>query len=146
MPKLDAVGVVVKDLQKAKEFYSLLGLQLEFTEGEEHTELISTGGLRIMFDTETMIQSFSDHDVTKVGFQRVSLAFLCDSVAEVDATYEAVVAAGFTGVLKPWDAVWGMRRRKSGRSVCQSANCLVVSCVLQEWGIAKAADNLRLFT
>ena len=43
------------------------------------------------------------------GGSRVSLAFACDGPADVDATYERLVAAGHEGHLPPWDAFWGMR-------------------------------------
>ncbi|MFD1052454.1 VOC family protein [Kibdelosporangium lantanae] len=32
-----------------------------------------------------------------------------DTPAEVDATYAAMVAAGYKGHREPWDAFWGMR-------------------------------------
>jgi uncharacterized glyoxalase superfamily protein PhnB len=39
----------------------------------------------------------------------VSLAFLCDSPADVDRLYAELVAAGATGHREPWDAFWGQR-------------------------------------
>jgi uncharacterized glyoxalase superfamily protein PhnB len=46
---------------------------------------------------------------TPVGGHRVALAFECGSPAEVDATYQRVVAAGHDGRTEPWDAFWGQR-------------------------------------
>jgi uncharacterized glyoxalase superfamily protein PhnB len=46
--------------------------------------------------------------VAPVG-QRMGLAFKCDSPAEVDATYQQLVAAGHLGRRAPWDAFWGQR-------------------------------------
>jgi uncharacterized glyoxalase superfamily protein PhnB len=40
---------------------------------------------------------------------RTALAFLCASPTEVDATYAAVLGAGFAGKREPWDAFWGQR-------------------------------------
>jgi uncharacterized glyoxalase superfamily protein PhnB len=37
------------------------------------------------------------------------LAFLCDSPADVDASYADFVAAGCNGHKEPWDAFWGQR-------------------------------------
>jgi uncharacterized glyoxalase superfamily protein PhnB len=39
----------------------------------------------------------------------LSLAFACDDVADVDATYAGFVEAGSVGHLAPWDAFWGQR-------------------------------------
>jgi uncharacterized glyoxalase superfamily protein PhnB len=41
--------------------------------------------------------------------QGIALAFGCDTAAEVDATYQRLVDAGFTGAKEPWDAFWGQR-------------------------------------
>ncbi len=106
MPKLDAIGIVVSALEPARQFYALLGL--EFPEGEGHIEAVAPNGLRVMLDTEDVIRSFDENWTHPVG-QRVGLAFLCDSPAEVDSVYQRVVAAGFTGHKPPWDAFWGQR-------------------------------------
>ena len=37
------------------------------------------------------------------------LSFQTGSPAEVDATYTALVGAGYEGHREPWDAFWGMR-------------------------------------
>ncbi|MGC4047579.1 MAG: hypothetical protein QM758_27610 [Armatimonas sp.] len=94
MPKLDAIGIVVSALEPARQFYALLGL--EFPEGDDHIEAVTPNGLRVMLDTEDVVRSFNEDWTRPVG-QRVGLAFLCDSPAEVDAIYAKVVAAGFTG-------------------------------------------------
>jgi uncharacterized glyoxalase superfamily protein PhnB len=39
----------------------------------------------------------------------MGLAFLCDSVADVDARFASVIAAGFESHKQPWDAFWGQR-------------------------------------
>ena len=39
----------------------------------------------------------------------MSLAFVCDSPAEVDAHYDRMLAAGYAGHLAPFDAFWGQR-------------------------------------
>ena len=40
---------------------------------------------------------------------QVSLAFECESPAEVDEIYARVTEAGFEGEKEPWDAFWGQR-------------------------------------
>jgi uncharacterized glyoxalase superfamily protein PhnB len=41
--------------------------------------------------------------------QRISLAFMCDSPADVDTTYALLQSEGFSGYKEPWDAFWGQR-------------------------------------
>jgi uncharacterized glyoxalase superfamily protein PhnB len=40
---------------------------------------------------------------------RMTLAFKCNSPAEVDALYNAITSAGFASHKPPWDAFWGQR-------------------------------------
>ncbi len=108
MPHLDALGITVSNMARAKEFYSLLGLQFPES-SEDHQEVVTSTGLRLMLDTEKLVQSFSDADFSKKTPQRITPAFLCDSPSEVDACYAQIIAAGFTGITAPWDAFWGQR-------------------------------------
>ncbi|MGR6973473.1 VOC family protein [Streptomyces cynarae] len=109
-PRFDVVGLVVSDLAASLAFYRRLGLV--FPEGAEelpHVEAELPGGLRFALDPEETVRSFHPGWRPPVGGGRVSLAFRCDSPAEVDGVYEDLVGAGYHGELKPWDAVWGMR-------------------------------------
>ncbi|MFH8466158.1 VOC family protein [Streptomyces sp. NPDC017991] len=109
-PRFDLIGLVVSDMAASLAFYRRLGL--EFPEGAEsapHVEAQLPGGLRFALDTEDTIRSFHPDWLPPTGGGRVALAFLCDSPAEVDATYEALLAAGHHAELKPFDAPWGMR-------------------------------------
>ena len=57
MPNLDAIGLVVAHMGDAMDFYRKLGLQFTMgTEADGHVEASGPGGLRIMFDTEEMVQ------------------------------------------------------------------------------------------
>jgi uncharacterized glyoxalase superfamily protein PhnB len=68
------------------------------------------GGLRIQFDTEETMQSFSHWTPPpRVGGHRVALAFECDSPEDVDAVYAQLVEAGAPSHLEPIDAFWGQR-------------------------------------
>ena len=112
MPRLDVVGVIVSDLRRAVEFYSRLGLR--FPEGIDpighgHVEAPLRGGLRFMLDAEESIRSFNPAWSSPAGGHQVSVAFLCDSPAEVDRTYEELVDLGAGGYKGPWDAFWGQR-------------------------------------
>lgn len=108
--KLDAIGIIVKDLSEAVVFYRLLGLDFpEPGPDEGHVEAHGPGGLRLMLDSESTILSFMPEWRAPVGCHRVGLAFLCDSPEEVDRAFSDLAAKG-AGVLKePFDAFWGQR-------------------------------------
>ena len=108
-PRLDAVGIVVRDMGAAIRFYSLLGLVFDPSQhGEDHVEATTPGGLRVMLDSLALMKSLMPDYVDPVG-HRMGLAFHCGDAAGVDATWAAVTAAGFEGVKAPWDAFWGQR-------------------------------------
>ncbi|WP_405906042.1 MULTISPECIES: VOC family protein [unclassified Streptomyces] len=109
-PRFDVIGLVVSDMAASLAFYHRLGLVFpEGSEDQPHVEAELPGGLRLALDTEETIRSFHTGWRPPAGGGRVSLAFLCDSPAEVDSVYDTLVGAGHEGELKPWDAFWGMR-------------------------------------
>ena len=109
MPKLDLIGLVVKDMAKSLAFYRLLGLDIPVEMDDEgHVEHVLDGGLRLAWDTLDVVLSFTEHWQEPVG-HRMGMAFLCDSAADVDRRYAEVLSAGYTGVREPWDAFWGQR-------------------------------------
>ena len=67
------------------------------------------GGLRLAFDTVETIRSFDPGWTRRPEVIGSALAFACDSPAEVDKTFDELVAAGYAGHLEPWDAFWGQR-------------------------------------
>jgi uncharacterized glyoxalase superfamily protein PhnB len=105
----DMIGIVVRDMAAALQFYRLLGLDIpEGVETEPHVDVTTPNGYRIAWDTEALIRSIYPDWVTPVG-QRVTLAFKCASPAAVDALYERIVQDGYQGYKAPWDAFWGQR-------------------------------------
>jgi len=110
MARLDAIGIVVSSMAGAIEFYRHLGLDFPAgSENEGHAEAETAGGVRVMLDTEDMMKSFSDWEPPKGGGQRTSLAFLCDSPAEVDRLHLLLTGIGGSIVIAPFDAPWSMR-------------------------------------
>ncbi len=108
--RLDLVGIVVSDMARSLAFYRGLGLDIPSgADGEAHVEATLPSGLRIAWDTIETIRSFDPTWAAATGSPRMSLAFACEGPADVDATYDALVAAGYDGHLPPWDAFWGMR-------------------------------------
>ncbi|MBX3096993.1 MAG: VOC family protein [Fimbriimonadaceae bacterium] len=106
MPRMDAIGIVVEDLERTRAFYALLGMELP-VDGP-HVEAVLPGGLRVMFDSASLIREFDPNWPGGVG-RTIGLAFLCESPTEVDEVYARVIAAGHRGHKEPWDAFWGQR-------------------------------------
>jgi catechol 2,3-dioxygenase-like lactoylglutathione lyase family enzyme len=109
-PRFDVIGVVVSDMAASLAFYRRLGLEIPAeADTEPHVECALPGGLRLAWDTRETILSFHQSWTAPSGGARISLAFACDSPAEVDATYAMLIDAGSEGHLEPWDAFWGQR-------------------------------------
>lgn len=108
MPELNAVGIVVSDMATSIRFYRVLGLEVPETPDEGHVEAAMPSGVRLMLDSEQVVQSFLPEWSRETGNQ-LSLAFECSSPAEVDEVYARVTGAGFEGEKEPWDAFWGQR-------------------------------------
>jgi uncharacterized glyoxalase superfamily protein PhnB len=107
VPQLGAIGIVSADLKASVRFYRLVGLDIPES-SEDHVEATLPGGLRVMFDALELIKQLDPAWVKPAGHP-ISLAFLCASPAEVDATFAKVTAAGFTAKTPPFDAFWGQR-------------------------------------
>ncbi|GGF95981.1 glyoxalase [Rhodococcoides trifolii] len=108
-PRFAVIELVVVDMAASLNFYRALGLELSTDlDAAPHAELELPGGLKMAWDTVETIASFDPSFVKPEG-SGMSLAFECESPAEVDATYEAMTAAGYDGHLKPFDAFWGQR-------------------------------------
>lgn len=107
--QFDALGIVVSDIAASLAFYRLLGLSFPDVADGGHVETTLPGGTRLMLDTEEVIASFDPDFQPPTGQGRISLAFLCDSPAEVDGLYEALTGAGYVGERSPFDAFWGQR-------------------------------------
>ena len=108
MAVLNAIGIVVSDMERSIGFYRLLGLDVPETPEEGHVDASLPNGIRLMLDSEETIRSFRPDWARRAGNQ-IGLALECTSPAEVDETYARAVAAGFEGEKEPWDAFWGQR-------------------------------------
>jgi catechol 2,3-dioxygenase-like lactoylglutathione lyase family enzyme len=109
-PRLDLIGLVVADMSRPLAFYRRLGLAIPpDADDEPHVDVVLPSGLRLAWDTVETIRSFDPDWKAPEGSPRVSLAFSCDSPADVDDVYADLTSAGYDGHLAPWDAFWGMR-------------------------------------
>ena len=108
--KFNFIGLTVADIPASLAFYRRLGLDIPAAaDTEPHVEVSLPGGLRLAWDGEATIKSLDPAWTAPTGGRRVDLAFECESPAEVDEVFADLVAAGYTGHLKPWDAFWGQR-------------------------------------
>ncbi|NUK09582.1 VOC family protein [Streptomyces lunaelactis] len=109
-PRLDAIGLVASDMAASLAFYRRLGLDIPAeADSAPHAEATLPSGLRMLWDTEETVRSFDPEWTRPTGGERLGLAFLCDSPAEVDSVYAELIEAGHQGHLVPWDAFWGQR-------------------------------------
>ncbi|MBP0450803.1 MULTISPECIES: VOC family protein [unclassified Kitasatospora] len=109
-PQFAFIGLVVSDLAASLAFYRRLGVGFpEGCEDQPHVEAALPGGLLLVLDTEETVRSFHPSWRPPAGGGRIGLAFRCTDPEHVDAVYEDLVAAGYHGELKPWDAFWGQR-------------------------------------
>lgn len=108
--RLEVVGIVVEDMARSLAFYRRLGLEAPVSaDTEPHVEIELPGGLRLALDTEETIRSFDAAWQPPSGGHRMSLAFRCDSAAEVGQIYGDLAGQGYEGHKAPWDAFWGQR-------------------------------------
>ena len=109
MAQPDMLGIVARDMASALKFYRLLGLDIPAgAESEDHVEYVTPGGFRIAWDTLELARSLDPDWVDPVG-HRMTVAFKCANVAEVDALYASVTQNGYQSKKAPWDAFWGQR-------------------------------------
>ena len=110
-------------MAKSLAFYRRLGLDLPADRDvEPHVECTLPNGLRVAFDTIATMQSFDPHFDAAARGHGVSLAFLCDDPADVDATFASMVAAGAESHAERASTV-----RPEGSTTVPVMSCLV-SC------------------
>ena len=109
-PTPAALGIVCSDLPRSLAFYRALGLDIPAdADDAPHVEVALDGGFKLMWDPVTTVTSFDPSWSAAKGGPGTALAFECDTPAAVDATYAAIVGAGYDGHLEPFDAFWGQR-------------------------------------
>jgi catechol 2,3-dioxygenase-like lactoylglutathione lyase family enzyme len=116
IPRLDLIGIVVEDMARSLAFHRQLGLDVPAqADNQPHAELTLAGGIRVAWDTLEEVRSF-DPEFRKPDGSGIGLAFLLDTPADVDATYDRLVAAGYHGPQGPLECVLGPAVRPDSRS------------------------------
>jgi uncharacterized glyoxalase superfamily protein PhnB len=109
-PRFDFIGLVVNDVAESLKFYRLLGFDIPpDAASQPHVEVALPGGMRIAWDSVANVRSVDPDWPQPEGGSRISLAFACDSPADVDKVYAELTSAGYAGHKEPWDAFWGQR-------------------------------------
>ncbi|MCP4307856.1 MAG: glyoxalase [bacterium] len=107
--RFDAIGMVVTEMAATLAFYRMLDLEItSAADNKGHAEAVLPGGIRLMWDTVEVVQSFSEWEPPQGG-HRMAVAFLCNNPDAVDAKYRELVGAGHRGHVAPFDAFWGQR-------------------------------------
>jgi uncharacterized glyoxalase superfamily protein PhnB len=106
--KLDMLGIICEDIGASLAFYRTLGLDTPTAWEGPYVEMTLEGGLRLSWNALEMVKEHDPNWEQPVG-QRLGMAFLCDSVADVDVRFERITQAGYTGYTPPFDAFWGQR-------------------------------------
>lgn len=104
---LNAIGIMVADMDRAIAFYANLGL--EFKGDGQHYECELPGGMRVMLDGHESVKALIPGWEPPAGSARVAFAFQAASPSEVDSSFDRLVAAGAAVVKEPYDAFWGQR-------------------------------------
>jgi catechol 2,3-dioxygenase-like lactoylglutathione lyase family enzyme len=109
-PKLDLIGIAVRDMPASLAFYRELGLDIPpELDNEGHAEITLPNGLRLAWDTHDVIRSFDPDWQPRQGSPGKGMAFLYESAAAVDSAYQRLVDQGYEAHKPPWDAFWGQR-------------------------------------
>jgi uncharacterized glyoxalase superfamily protein PhnB len=109
MAQPDLVGMVMRDMACRAALLSFARTEHSPNMNTEpHVEVVLPGGFRIAWDSLEMITGIDPEWIEPVG-QWITLAFKCESPADVDALYEQVLQNGYGGHKAPWDAFWGQR-------------------------------------
>ena len=107
--KLNAIGILCADVSESLRFYRMVGVPFDDYDADQGHYEADLGDVRLMLDTHDVARAFIEDFVPPSGNDQVTLAVEVDAPADVDATYDAVVTAGFAGVRPPFDAFWGQR-------------------------------------
>ena len=101
--------VFASNLTASLNFYRLLGLAVPESDAPPVVVELP-GGNTLSFDNEETIASMHPGWAAPASsHSRVALALGAGAPGEVDTLFEKVTAAGYSGVLKPYDAPWQQR-------------------------------------
>ena len=108
--KLGFIGIVTSDMTASLAFYRALGVAVpEGMDDAPHVDASLDDGVTLAWDTIETVRGFDPSYEPATGGHRIALAFDKGTASEVDASFAALVEAGHTAHVEPWDAHWGQR-------------------------------------
>lgn len=108
--RLGFIGIVTRDMAASLAFYRALGVPIgEGQDDAAHVDAQLADGVTLAWDTIETIRGFDPSYQPASGGHRIALAFDKGTAAEVDAAFAALVDAGYSAHVEPWDAHWGQR-------------------------------------
>lgn len=109
--KLDGLGLFVEDMAVMVRFYrDVLGFAITEGENAENVYLVKDGTLFMLYGRKNFEAMTSrKYEYIKGLNGHFEIALSVDTFADVDATYDRVVALGARPVLAPTTEPWGQR-------------------------------------
>ncbi len=115
-PVLDQLNLVVGDMEKSIAFYRAVGLDIPDADiwrtdtGAHHVVMRMPDGFELALDSQALAATYNaGWRETASDGSRIVLGFRLDSAAQVDATYQRLVAFGSDGCQPPYYTFWGSR-------------------------------------
>jgi uncharacterized glyoxalase superfamily protein PhnB len=109
---LNQVNIVARSFDATLEFYRLVGLEIPEPmaqpPGALHATAKADGGITLEIDNERLGGLYNAGVRSPAG-ARTIIGVTVESRQQVDETYARLMAAGYQGRQRPYDAFWGSR-------------------------------------
>src|SRR5882672_11362323 len=103
---LNQLNLPVRDMDATVAFYRRLGLEIQAEEGDVYVAVQLPNGMLLNFDSASFVPQWDSGWKGSTGGSIV-LGFNLPSREGVDKFYSDLIAAGYRGRQRPYDAFWG---------------------------------------
>lgn len=108
LSKISLVTIWTDHIEPMKKFYKdVMGFQI-INDLDGYIEF-KNEGVRFALCERNIMAGFSDEYKIKANGQRFELAFPCESIEDVDLSYETLLDKGAIGVKSPQNMPWNQR-------------------------------------
>jgi catechol 2,3-dioxygenase-like lactoylglutathione lyase family enzyme len=108
VPAFNQLNLVVRDMQATLEFYRRLGVPIADNATGPHVNVELPNGVSLEFDETSFVPQWDSSWRGATGGSTI-LGFALPSREGVDELFGELVAAGYHGRQRPYDAFWGAR-------------------------------------
>ena len=108
VPAFNQLNLVVRDMQATLEFYRRLGVPIPEDAKGPHVNAELPSGVSLEFDETSFVPQWDSSWRGATGGSTI-LGFALPSREGVDELFGELVAAGYHGRQRPYDAFWGAR-------------------------------------